>query len=52
MNLTPSEVEYLRDILEQTSTFAIAKGEQIDHPTVKHERLQRKLENYLLRLKW
>ena len=51
MHLTPSEVKYLRDILKQTSNFAIAKGEQIDHPTINHERLQRKMDDYLVRMK-
>ena len=47
MNLTPSEAKYLRDILKKAPL-----DEEDDHSTVKHERLQRKLEDYLVRLRW
>tara|TARA_R100001460_G_scaffold73523_1_gene114412 strand:- start:134 stop:277 length:144 start_codon:yes stop_codon:yes gene_type:complete len=47
MNLTPSEVEYLRDILKERPL-----NEDKDYPAINHERLQRKMENYLVRLKW
>jgi hypothetical protein len=47
MNLTPSEVEYLRDILKERPL-----NEDKDYPAINHERLQRKMENYLVRLRW
>jgi len=47
MRLTPSEVKYLRDILQKVSL-----DEENTHPTINHERLQRKMDDYLVRLKW
>ena len=47
MRLTPSEVKYLRDILKKTPL-----DEEDNHPTINHERLQRKMDDYLVRLKW
>jgi len=47
MNITPDEAKYLRDILKKAPL-----DEEDDHSTVKHENLQRKLENYLVRLRW
>ena len=50
MNLTLEEVKYLREVLNCTSTYTIARGEQISNPTVSHKKLQQKLEDYYLRL--
>ena len=52
MKLTPEEAEYLCNVLEQTSNYAIARGEQVDFSTVSHDRLKQKIKAYLLRLKW
>ena len=51
-NETPEEAEYLCNVLEQTSNYAIARGEQVDFSTVSHDRLKQKNKDYLLRLKW
>jgi|TARA_B100000900_G_scaffold343476_1_gene307202 hypothetical protein len=52
MKLTPEEVEYLCNVLDQTSNYTIARGEQVDFSTVSHDRLKQKFKDYLWRLKW
>ena len=52
MKLTPEEAEYLCNILEQTSDYTVAKGEQVDFSILSHDRLKQKIKDYLLRLKW
>lgn len=50
MNLTKEEVKYLQEVLNCTSSYTIAQGEQINTPSVNHKKLQQKLEDYYLRL--
>ena len=47
---TPEELKYLKEILGQVSSYAIAKGEQIDHPSVKHKTIIQKIDDLLLRM--
>ena len=44
MNFTPEELEYLYNVLSTTSSYTIARAEQIDLPTVKHKKLQDKIK--------
>ncbi len=50
MNFTSEELKYLDRLLHCASSYTIARGEQIDHPTVKHKELQQKIKNQLQRL--
>ena len=52
MNLTPEELKYLKYVLSCTSSYAIAKGEQLDTPSVSHKRLIVKIEDELGRRHW
>lgn len=47
---TSEELKYLKEILGQASSYAIAKGEQIDHPSVKHKTIIQKIDDLLLRM--
>lgn len=47
---TPEELKYLKEILGQASSYAVAKGEQIDHPSVKHKTIIQKIDDLLLRM--
>lgn len=44
MNFTPEELEYLYSVLSTTSSYTIARAEQIDLPTVKHKKVQDKIK--------
>ena len=50
MRLTPEELKYLKAVLERTSSYTIARGEQIDHPGLSHKKLQNKVENAIARM--
>ncbi len=50
MRLTLEELRYLSKVLETTDSFTIARGEQIDHPTVSHEKLKDKVKLSIRRL--
>ena len=50
MNFTSEELKYLYRVLSTTSSYTIARGEQIDHPTVKHSELMDKIKLYRERL--
>ena len=50
MNLTSQEIEYLQYALETMNGWHVARGEQLNTPTVNHKELQRKLRNYYNRL--
>lgn len=50
MKLTSEELKYLLTVLETTDSFTRARGEQIDHPTVKHEMIERKVQEQIRRL--
>ena len=47
MNFTPEELKYLKHVLSAASSYTIARGEQIDFPTVKHKELLNKIEDQL-----
>ena len=50
MNFDSEELKYLLTVLDRTSSYTRARGEQIDHPTVKHQRIERKVQDQLRRL--
>lgn len=52
MNFTSEELKYLHHVLSTTSSYTIARGEQIDHPTVKHQKLQQKIQEQLDKIHW
>ena len=52
MNLTSEELKYLYHVLSTTSSYTIARGEQIDHPSVKHQQLQQKIKEQLDKIHW
>ena len=52
MNFTSEELKYLHHVLSTTSSYTIARGEQIDHPTVKHQQLQQKIKEQLGKIHW
>ena len=52
MNFTSEELKYLYNVLSTTSSYIIARGEQIDHPTVKHQQLQQKIKEHLGKIHW
>ena len=47
---TLQELKYLQHVMEVTSTYTIAKGEQLDYPGVKHKQLQNKIYSKITRL--
>ena len=52
MNFTPEELKYLKHVLSAASSYTIARGEQIDFPTVKHKELLNKIEDQLGKIHW
>ena len=52
MNFNAEELKYLQHVLRSTSSYTIARGEQIYHPTVKHQQLQQKIEEQLGKIHW
>ena len=50
LKLDSEELKYLLTVLDRTSSYTRARGEQIDHPTVKHQRIERKVQDQLRRL--
>mgnify|MGYP003143055353 FL=1 len=52
MNFNSEELKYLYHVLSTTSSYIIARGEQIDHPTVKHQQLQQKIKEQLGKIHW
>jgi len=50
MRLTPEELKYLKVVLERTSSYTIARGEQIDHTGLRHKKLHNKDENDIARM--
>lgn len=52
MNFTSEELKYLYYVLSTTNSYTIARGEQIYHPTVKHQQLQQKIEEQLGKIHW
>ena len=49
-HLTPGEYMYIRTVLARTSSYTIARAEQIDLPTVNHKLLTRKIDNISQRM--
>jgi len=47
MNFTSEELKYLYQVLSTTSSYTIARGEQIDHPSVNHQQLQQKIKEQI-----
>jgi len=47
---TSEELKYLKTILEQSSSYAQARGEEINHPTVRHKTIIAKIEDQLTKL--
>ena len=52
MNFTPEELKYLSHVLSAASSYTIARGEQIDHPTVNHQQLQQKIKEQIGKIHW
>lgn len=50
MNFTPQELKYLNYVLSCATNYTIARGEQIEHPSVKHKEIQEKIHNEIIRL--
>ena len=50
MQLSPDEVKYLIQVLSQASSYTIARGEQIDFPGTKHQKLLQKFKDEDLKL--
>ena len=52
MNFTSEELKYLYNVLSTASSYTIARGEQIDHPTVNHKQLQQKIKEQIEKIHW
>ena len=52
MNFTPEELKYLKHVLSAASSYTIARGEQIDFPTVNHKQLMNKIEDQIGKIHW
>ena len=52
MNFTSEELKYLYRVLSTTSSYTIARGEQIDHPSVNHKQLQQKIKEQIDKIHW
>ncbi len=52
MNFTSEELKYLYHVLSTTNSYIIARGEQIDHPSVSHNKLQQKITEQLDKIHW
>ena len=52
MNFTSEELKYLYRVLSTTSSYTIARGEQIDHPSVNHQQLQQKIKEQIGKIHW
>ena len=50
MHFTLDELKYLQNVLSVASSYTIARGEQIEHPSVKHKEIQEKIHNEIIRL--
>lgn len=46
MNLTSEEIKYLSFVLHCASPFTINRAQDVICPTVRHDELKRKLEEY------
>jgi hypothetical protein len=42
--ITPEEYKYLSYVLSCATNYTVARGEQITFPTVKHKKLEQKLQ--------
>lgn len=49
MNFTLQELQYIVTVLNRTSSYTIARGEQIDYPTVNHKQLTNKVKQIIHR---
>tara|TARA_Y100000401_G_scaffold117517_1_gene126791 strand:- start:1857 stop:2018 length:162 start_codon:yes stop_codon:yes gene_type:complete len=52
MNFSSEELKYLHYVLSTTSSYIVARGEQIDHPSVNHKKLQQKIIEQLGKIHW
>lgn len=44
MQLNLEELNYLQEVLEQATQYTKARGEQVEHPTVSHQRILDKIK--------
>ena len=44
MQLNLEELNYLQEVLEQATQYPKARGEQVEHPTVSHQRILDKIK--------
>ena len=51
MQLTLDELVYMKTVLARTSSYTIARAEQIDLPAVKHQQLQQKIDDEIFKRK-
>jgi hypothetical protein len=49
MNFTLQELQYIVTVLNRTSSYTIARGEQIDYPTINHKQLTTKVKQIIHR---
>jgi hypothetical protein len=49
MQLTLDELVYMKTVLARTSSYTIARAEQIDLPSVKHRQLQQKIDDEIFK---
>ena len=47
MTFSPEELKYLKHVLSAASSYTIARGEQIDHPSVKHDAIMQKIKDHI-----
>ena len=50
MKLNREELKYLSQVLATTTSFTIAKGEQVDHVSVSHQKIKQKINDEIYRL--
>ena len=48
-NFTLQELQYIKTVLDRTSSYTIARGEQIDYPTINHKQLTTKVKQIIHR---
>lgn len=49
MRLTLDELVYLKTVMDRTTSYTIARAEQIDLPAVKHEQLRQKIDDEIFK---
>ena len=50
MQLNLEELNYLQEVLEQATQYTKARGEQVEHPSVSHNKLLTKIKQEIHRI--